>query len=53
MTFLNLNKDRLTREKYNLNLEIPKPKQDTFGTRNLSSYGPKIWNALPYHIIKP
>ena len=44
------NTDRLTREKYRLNLEIRKPNQDTFGTRSLRSYGPKIWNALPYHI---
>ena len=44
------NTDRLTREKYKLNLEIPKPNQATFGTRSLRSYGPKTWNALPYHI---
>ena len=44
------NTDRLTREKYKLNLEIPKPNQATFGTRSLRSYGQKIWNALPYHI---
>ena len=44
------NTDRLTREKYKLNLEIPKPKKATFGTRSLRSYGLKIWNALPYHI---
>ena len=42
------NTDRLTREKHKLNLEIPKLSQATFGTK---SYGPKIWNALPYHII--
>ena len=41
---------RLTREKYKLNLEIAKPNQATFGTRSLRSYGPKIWNAFPYHI---
>ena len=35
-----------TREKYKLNLEIPKPNQATFGTRSLRSYGLKIWNAL-------
>ena len=40
------NTDRLTREKYKLNLEIPKPNQATFGTRSLRSYGLKIWNAL-------
>ena len=50
MTFLNLNIERLTREKYKLNLEILKPKQVTFETRSLRSYGPKIWNALPYHM---
>ena len=44
------NTDRVTREKYKLNLEIPKPNQATFGTRSLRRYGPKIWNALPYHI---
>ena len=38
--------DRLTREKYKLNLEISKSNQVTFGTRNLRSYGPNIWNAL-------
>ena len=37
------NTDRLTREKYNLNLEIPKLNQATWGLR---SYGPKIWNAI-------
>ena len=36
------NTDRLTREKYKLNLEILKPNQVTFGTRSLRSYGPKI-----------
>ena len=35
-----------------LYLEIPKPNQDTFGKRILKSCGPKIWNALPYHMIK-
>ena len=40
------NTDRLTREKYKLNLEIPKPNQATFGTRSLRSYVLKIWNAL-------
>ena len=44
------NANRLTREKYKLNLEIPKTNQATFGTRSLRSYGPKIWNGLPYHI---
>ena len=42
--------DRQTREKYKLKWQIPKPNQATFGTRSLRSYGPKIWNALHYHI---
>ena len=41
---------RLTREKYELKLKIPKPNEATFGTRSLMSYGTKIWNALPYYI---
>ena len=53
MTFLNLEIQRKTREKYKLNLEIPKHNQVTFGTRSLRSYGPKICNALPYHIKTP
>ena len=44
------NSDRLTREKYKLNLEIPKLNQTTFGTKSLRSYDPKIRNSLPYHI---
>ena len=36
------NTSRLTREKYKLNLEIPKPNQATFGTIGLRSYGAKI-----------
>ena len=36
------NTHRLTREKYKLNLEIPKPDQATIGIRSLRS--------LPYHI---
>ena len=42
-TFKNRNTDRLTRGKYKLNPEIPKPNQATFRTKN---YGRKIWNAL-------
>ena len=49
-TFNLRNTDRLTTKKYKLNLEIPKPNQATLGTRSLRSYGPRIWNVLPYHI---
>ena len=40
------NTGRLTREKYKLNLEVPKLNQATFGTKSLRSNGPKIWNAF-------
>ena len=46
----NTDRDRLTRERYKLNLEIPKPSQVTFAAGSLRSCGLKIWNALPYHI---
>ena len=41
------NTDKLAREKYKLNLEIPKHNQTTFGTRSIRSYSPKICNAYP------
>ena len=41
------NTNRLTREKYKLNLEIPKPNQPTFGTKSLKNYSLKIRNVLP------
>ena len=37
------------REQYKLNLNIPRKRQVTFGTKSLESLGPKIWNNLPYH----
>ena len=40
--------DRLTLEKYKLNLEIRI--KTLFKQVALRSYSPKIWNALPYHI---
>ena len=42
--------NRLTREKYKLNLEIPKSNQVRFGTKTLSYLDSKVWNSLPYHI---
>ena len=42
--------DRVVREKYKLNLNIPGTNQVTFGINSLKSYGPKIWNALPFSI---
>ena len=39
-----------TREKYKLNLEMPKSIQVRFGTKTLRYLGPRVWNSLPYHI---
>ena len=41
---------RPVREQYKLNLNIPRKRQVTFGTKSLESLCPKIWNNLPYHI---
>ena len=41
--------NRPTREKYKLNLEIPKSNQVRFGTKSLRYLGPKVWNSLRYH----
>ena len=43
-------KKRIVRERYKLNLNIPRTNQVTFGTNSLKSYGPKIWNALPFTV---
>ena len=37
------------RDKYKLNLNIPRRNQVTFGTNSPKAYG-QIWNALPYNI---
>ena len=42
--------NRLTREKYMLNLSLPVHNQVTFGSKSLRVFGPKVWNSLPYHI---
>ena len=44
------NENRVTRDRYKLNLNIPRRNQVTFGTKSLKFYGPKIWNALPVNI---
>ena len=41
---------RPVREQYKLNLNIPRKRQVTFGTKSLESLGPKIQNNQPYHI---
>ena len=42
--------NRAQREKYKLNLEIPKSNQVFFGTKSLCIQGHMVWNALPFHI---
>ena len=41
---------REVRDKYKLNLDIPKWNQKTFGYKSLKVLCPKIWNSLPYHV---
>ena len=41
---------REVRDKYKLNLDIPKWNQRTFDYKSLKVLGPKIWNNLPYHV---
>ena len=38
--------NRVTRDRYKMNLNIPKTNQVMFGTKSLKFYGRKIWNAL-------
>ena len=42
--------NRPVREKYKLNIQIPKINQVRFGTKSLRDFGPKISNTLPCHI---
>ena len=42
--------NRVTRDRYKLNLNIPRRNQVTFGNEGLKFYGPKIWNAQPFNI---
>ena len=48
--FQKRNENRVTRDRYKLNLNIPRRNQVTFGAKSLKFYGPKIWNALPVNI---
>ena len=41
---------RAVRERYKINLEIPRVNQALFGTKSPRFYGPKIWNSIPYYI---
>ena len=41
---------RAVRSNYKLILDVPTINQVSFGDKNLSYYGPKIWNSLPFDI---
>ena len=45
-----MGQNRVTRDRYKMNLNIPRRNQVTFGTKSLKFYGTKIWNALPVNI---
>ena len=49
-TFKVKENQRIVREQYKLNLEIPDRNQVTFGAKSLKVYGPKVCNSLPFHI---
>ena len=41
---------RAVRERYKINLEIPRVNEASLGTKSLIFHGPKIWDSLPHHI---
>ena len=42
--------NRPVREKYKMNMIIPEFNQVSYGKKSLSTFGPKLWNSLPYYI---
>ena len=42
--------NQVIRDRYKLNLDIPRRNQVTFGINSLKPYAPKIWNPLPFNI---
>ena len=41
---------RLMREKFKLNLGIPKYNQETLGSKSLGVFVPKAYNSVPYDV---
>ena len=41
----------MVRSQYRLNLDIPKVNQFSFGNKSIRSFGLKIWNSLPSHVM--
>ena len=44
------NCNKTVRQQHKNNLEIKVTKTETFGTKSLTSLGPKVWNSLPAHL---
>ena len=42
--------NRTFRNKYKLNLNVPKVNQVSYGEKSLRYYGPKIWNSLRFYV---
>ena len=42
--------NRMVRNQYRLNLDIPKVNRVSFGNKSIRSFGAKIWNSLPPQI---
>ena len=42
--------NRPVREKYKMNMIIPEFNQVSYGKKSLRTFGPKLWNSLPYHV---
>ena len=42
--------NRVTRDRYKLNLNMPRRNQVTFGAKSPKFHGSKIWNAVPVSI---
>ena len=45
-----MGQNRVSRDRYKMNLNIPRRNHVTFGTKSLKFYGTIIWNALPVNI---
>ena len=43
--------NRVIRDRYQLNLNIPRTNHVTFGTNSVKSYAPNIWNALTFNKV--
>ena len=43
--------NRVIRDRYQLNLNIPRTNHVMFGTNSVKSYAPNIWNALTFNKV--